>query len=243
MNKTDISYLDYTWNPITMRCTPVSEGCENCWHLAMCKRLENNSIISPEKQFIYGGIAPPEIYDRSIHKLKTPSIIGVQFMGDLFHASIPYMDILDVYDMMDEAPQHKYMVLTKREWRLVEQRHDINHLQHWSHIYHGITTENQKRLDERLFPFLRLNGKKWISFEPLLGPIGKTENLKHLDYVVIGCESGPKRRHMELSWAIDIVQQCDKAGVPVHVKQVEIEGKVSHNPEEWPEVLRRRDMI
>jgi len=62
-----------------------------------------------------------------------------------------------------------------------------------------------------------------------------------LSWLIIGCESGPNRRPMELEWAIDLVRQCDAAKVAVFVKQLPINGRVSHDPNEWPAELQRRE--
>jgi len=64
---------------------------------------------------------------------------------------------------------------------------------------------------------------------------------EELDQVIIGCESGPKRRPCKLEWIEYAVNQCDEANVPVFVKQIEIGGKVSHNPKEWPKWARRQE--
>ena len=62
------------------------------------------------------------------------------------------------------------------------------------------------------------------------------------DWVVVGAESGPRRRPMQLEWAIDLVRQCREAGVACFVKQVQINGKVSHDPADWPPELRVREL-
>jgi len=64
VNKTNIEYLDYTWNPIVMRCTPVSEGCANCWHLATADRLAKNPKVDPELRLIYEKAAGPSKHPR-----------------------------------------------------------------------------------------------------------------------------------------------------------------------------------
>jgi len=86
MNKTKIEYLTHTWNPIAMRCSPVSEGCSNCWHLALANRLAKNPMIPEDRQKAYAGGEPVLIekeLDAPLNR-KKPAIIGVQFMGDLF---------------------------------------------------------------------------------------------------------------------------------------------------------------
>ena len=117
-----------------------------------------------------------------------------------------------------------------------------------------VTAENQKYADERIPDLLRSPfAARGASIEPMLGPVYlgdylcKAWSAKHLtlgtylDQVILGCETGPGRRHTELDWMLDVAAQTLAAGVPLYVKQVEINGKVSHNPAEWPVELRRRE--
>ena len=86
MNKTGIDYLDFTWNPIAMRCAPVSEGCANCWAIETADRLSHNPKLSGEVRRAYSGLGPVLVESRLQDPLKRkkPAVIGVQFMGDLF---------------------------------------------------------------------------------------------------------------------------------------------------------------
>ena len=119
------------------------------------------------------------------------------------------------------------------------------------HVWIGVTAEDQKRADERIPLLLDTPAAvRFVSVEPMLGSIdlddfwgakpgwGEPEGI---DWVIIGCESGPHRRPMQIEWALDLVRQCKAAGVPVFVKQLSINGKVNHNPDEWPEELRVRE--
>lgn len=116
MQSTKIEYLTHTWNPFAMRCTPVSEGCANCWHLRMANRLSYNRVVSEEQAMAYGGEGPLLISKEllaPLHRIK-PSILGVQFMGDLFHETITNEQIAAVFGVMAATPQHQYVILTKR---------------------------------------------------------------------------------------------------------------------------------
>ena len=99
MNKTGIEYLDYTWNPIAMRCTPISEGCQKCWHITRAKMLTKNPVISGFAQKGYSGKYRPSFITSRLSgpaKVKKPSRIGVQFMGDLFHDDADHSDIDEI---------------------------------------------------------------------------------------------------------------------------------------------------
>lgn len=117
----------------------------------------------------------------------------------------------------------------------------------------GITAENQKAADERIPILLQIPAAvRFVILEPLLSPVdlklvddydpigGLRTNADMLDWVIAGCESGPKRRPAKLKWLRDIRDQCQEAGVPLFIKQIEVSGKVSHNMNEWPEDLRIR---
>ena len=116
MQKTNIEYLSHSWNPIAMRCTPWSRGCWNCWHLRMANRHGNNYSFCPSARKAYAGGDPWLNTDELAAPLRRrkPARIGVQFMGDLFHYSIPREWIAAIYGVMAASPQHTFFVLTKR---------------------------------------------------------------------------------------------------------------------------------
>lgn len=123
MQKTKIEYLDYTWNPIAMRCTPVTEGCKNCWHLTMANRLAHNSNIDQERRSAYAGglevLVEKELAAPGL--IKKPSRIGVQFMGDLFHEKVSDDMLLQVFNVIRANIQHhKFIILTKRPDRMAD---------------------------------------------------------------------------------------------------------------------------
>ena len=106
-------------------------------------------------------------------------------------------------------------------------------------LWIGTSVENQQQADRRIPELLRcLAAVRFLSCEPLLGPLDHQR--EPADWIIIGCESGPQRRPMNLEWAESIVEQCRGAGVACFVKQLPIDGRVSHDPAEWPEPLRVR---
>jgi len=120
---TGVEYLTATWNPIAMRCTPVSAGCDHCWHQVMAKRFAGMSQFSDEVRAAYAGEGPPVLVER---RLEQPlhwtghQIIGVQFMGDSFHPDVPEEFIWKTFAVMALTPWHTYVVLTKRADRMFE---------------------------------------------------------------------------------------------------------------------------
>nr|NIP28168.1 DUF5131 family protein [Phycisphaerae bacterium]NIU16026.1 DUF5131 family protein [candidate division Zixibacteria bacterium]NIW21377.1 DUF5131 family protein [candidate division KSB1 bacterium]NIP55642.1 DUF5131 family protein [Phycisphaerae bacterium]NIS52994.1 DUF5131 family protein [Phycisphaerae bacterium] len=123
MNKTEIPYLDYTWNPLSMRCTPIAEGCKNCWHIKFADRHKNNPNISKDRRDAFAGGKPVLIELESPLKKQEPSRIGVQFMGDLFHKKVPFGFIDEVMKIIALSlciNKHTFQVLTKRPERMLE---------------------------------------------------------------------------------------------------------------------------
>lgn len=146
---------------------------------------------------------------------KTPRVIFVNSMSDLFHEGVPLAFIEKVFGVMNRADWHQYQILTKRSARL---RELDSHLAWAHHIWMGVSVETEqfvRRIDE-----LRGTGArvKFLSLEPLLGPLPKL-NLNGIAWVIVGGESGPGARPMQEAWVTDIRDQCRKAKVPFFFKQ------------------------
>lgn len=250
MQRTKIEYLTHTWNPIVMRCSKASESCENCWHLRVCDRMRNNPIIDLSHRQIYAGFGIPTIRPDELEaplRLKKPARIGVQFMGDLFHEDVRSDQIDGVFEIMLQAPQHTYLVLTKRPRRLYDWADLTGNREEliWkTGAWIGVSCENQARADERIPILLRIPAAvRWVSLEPCLSKIdltpwlnsppgGKYEGKRKgiscsscdgmeapfLNFVIIGQETGPGARPAKAEWFIDIIEQCRAASVPVFIK-------------------------
>lgn len=196
-----------------------------------------------------------------------PRRIFVCSMGDLFHESVPFEFIGQVILKANLCEQHTFQILTKRIERCAEFCQP-NVLPVWigmntlpKNIWLGVTIELPKYKYRAEILSSIPAAVRFISFEPLLGDIGEIlltscreddtdldEFGTHIDWGIIGCESGPKRRlgdfRDEAEWhraAINIASQFRVAGLPVFVKQIPINGKVSKDMSEWPEDLRIRE--
>ena len=231
MNKTDIQYMDFSWNPIAMRCDRISIGCGNCWHLRMANRLSKNPTISGYYQKSYSGKQGPALIESRLDdplKRKKPARIGVQFMGDLGHDdTLQYWDY--ILGTMQEAFWHTYLLLTKR----IENIKKVWYLDMPENIWLGVSVSTQEDAD-RLIPILLQipAAVLWVSAEPLLeNVILKEEWLEKIGWFVIGCESGPGRRPTKITHIQRLALQCEAAGVPCFVKQAEINGKIVSMPE------------
>jgi protein gp37 len=155
---------------------------------------------------------------------KKPRRVFVCSMSDLLHENVPD-DYLDrVWDVMETEERHTFQVLTKRPARLRDylgQRPPGHPLGFESlNIWIGTSVEDAKRAEERT-PILRDTpaAVRWLSIEPLLGPIGQGLDLSGIDWVVLGGESGPHFRPMDPDWAREVRDACIEQGVPFFYKQ------------------------
>jgi protein gp37 len=148
-------------------------------------------------------------------KWKKPQNIFVNSMSDLFHENVPAEFIFRIFNVMCSADWHKYQILTKRPKRLLQ----LNPKLSWKpHIWVGVTVEEKSALHR--IDYLRSTNAqiKFISFEPLIGPIHDID-LRGIDWVIVGGESGPNARPIEPAWVMDIRDQCEANGVPFFFKQ------------------------
>jgi protein gp37 len=156
----------------------------------------------------------PQMLQLPLH-WKTPKRIFVNSMSDLFHEDVPLSYIKDVFDVMRRAHWHQFQVLTKRAERIEELSPELK----WQpNIWMGVSVENEEYLYR--IDHLRKTGAhvKFLSLEPLLGPLTKMK-LRGIDWAIVGGESGPGARHMNADWVTDIRDQCGKAGVAFFFKQ------------------------
>ncbi len=206
-----IEWTDSTWNPIT-GCTKISLGCANCYAERMSQRLR----VMGNPNYTNGfTITMHEDALELPLKWKKPQTIFVNSMSDLFHENVPDDFIFRVFEIMQRADWHCFQILTKRSERLM----DISAKLRWMpHIWMGVTVEEQNYI-YRIDHLRRTSANvKFLSLEPLLGPISNL-CLEGIDWVIVGGESGPKSRPMKKSWAIDIRNQCQEKKVPFFFKQ------------------------
>jgi len=209
--KSYIEWTESTWNPLT-GCTKVSPGCKNCYAERLSLRLK----LMGQRNYANG-------FQLTMHehmlelplRWKKPQMIFVNSMSDLFQADVPIEFIQAVFDVMRRASWHCFQILTKRSERLLQLSSQLV----WApNIWMGVSVENQDyvpRIDHLRATKAHV---KFLSLEPLLGPLHRL-NLKGIDWVIVGGESGPGARPMLQDWAIDLRNQCQKANVPFFFKQ------------------------
>lgn len=216
MASTTIEWTDVTWNPVR-GCTKISPGCKYCYAEAFATRFKGVPGHPYEL-----GFRPRLIPE----KLDEPLCWGgrrtvfVNSMSDLFQDVVPTSYVEAVLRTATLANWHTYQILTKRSRRMSRllrgQLHDFSKQ---SHIWWGVSVENRKfglpRIDD-----LRESGAavKFLSVEPLLEDIGELD-LRGIDWVIVGGESGKKARPIQESWVQAIRHQCARAGVKFFFKQ------------------------
>jgi protein gp37 len=146
---------------------------------------------------------------------KRPQTIFVNSMSDMFHQKVPREFIVRAFEVMRQAYWHRFQVLTKRAERLASLSSDIP----WSkNIWMGVSVESDSythRIDRLRDTDAAI---KFLSLEPLLGPLDDLQ-LDGIDWVIVGGESGPGARPMNVNWVTSIRDQCTTAGVPFFFKQ------------------------
>ena len=206
-----IEWTESTWNPVT-GCTKISPGCAHCYAERMAHRLR--AMGQPN----YRNGFRLTVHEHALELplgWRKPQVIFVNSMSDLFHHDVPLDFIRRTFDVMRRANWHLFQVLTKRARRLVE----LAPLLPWpDNVWMGVTVESADyvhRMDDlRLVPAV----VRFLSLEPLLGPLPGLD-LEGIDWAIVGGESGPGARPMAEVWALDLRDQCRRAGVPFFFKQ------------------------
>jgi protein gp37 len=211
MANTKIEWTESTWNPVT-GCTKVSPGCLNCYAERLAKRLR----AMGQPNYKYG-------FEVALHEQtlaiplswKKPRMIFVNSMSDLFHESVPIEFIKEIFDVMRRASWHQFQILTKRSKRLIE----INDVIDWpDNVWMGVSVENEDYLS-RIDHLRVVNAKiKFLSFEPLLGPVNSL-SFQDIHWVIVGGESGPKARLIKEEWVINLRNKCKSDNIPFFFKQ------------------------
>jgi protein gp37 len=211
MSKTLIQWTHSSWNPVT-GCDHVSPGCDHCYAERMAHRLQAMGVAKYRHGFKV--TLHPDILDQPLH-WKTPRLIFINSMSDLFHPDIPLGFVRQVFDTIKRAHWHQFQLLTKRSKRLVRLSGKLD----WPpNLWMGVTVELRDYL-YRIDDLRRTPATiKWLSLEPLLGDLGEV-NLSGIDWAVVGGESGPGARPMKRQWVTCLRAQCRHQHVPFFFKQ------------------------
>lgn len=213
--KSTIEWTDTTWNPVT-GCTKVSKGCDNCYAERFSERFRGVAGHPFETGFDL-TLRPERI--RQPLTWKRPRMVFVNSMSDLFHKKIPSSYIGSVFEAMEEAHWHVFQVLTKRSSLLrkfVNARYGADKAP--AHIWLGVSIEDRSALVRLKHLQEAQASVKFVSFEPLVGPIGKVD-LTGIHWAIAGGESGPRARPVDPLWVRELRDQCLEFGVAFFFKQ------------------------
>jgi protein gp37 len=210
-----IEWTDSTWNPVT-GCTKISRGCDNCYAERFSERFRGVA----EHPFSSGfdlTLRPERIQQPLIWR--RPRMIFVNSMSDLFHKDVPRQFIDSVFRTMEHADWHVFQILTKRSSLMrnyLQTRYGTGRGP--KHIWCGVSIEDAQA-KSRLTQLRDTPAAiRFLSLEPLLGPLGQL-NLAGIDWVIVGGESGPRARPMQVEWAREVRDQCVRQRVAFFFKQ------------------------
>jgi protein gp37 len=247
MSKTKIEWTQQTWNP-SAGCTKVSSGCKNCYAEVMAKRQKAMGTVGYENGFLFSTV-PSRL--NVPFKRKKPTVFFVNSMSDIFHENMPEDYLNQIFNVIEQTPQHTYQILTKRAERMYDyfSKRPVP-----SNVLLGVTVENKQQGLPRIDKLRHIKAKVlFLSVEPLLEDLGKI-NLKNIDWVIVGGESGNKARPIEKEWIVNIKQQCETEGIAFFFKQwgtwgedkvkrkkilngKELDGKIW---QQFPEIIEQR---
>jgi protein gp37 len=242
---TAIEWTDATWNPVT-GCTKISAGCDHCYAERFSERFRGVRGHPFERGFDLQ--LRPERLQQPLH-WRESRMIFVNSMSDLFHKQVPFDYVDRVFETMKQAHWHQFQVLTKRSSRL---RNYINARYQGDsappHIWLGSSVEDGTK-KSRIRHLREANaGIRFLSIEPLIGPMGKID-LDGIHWVIVGGESGPQARSMQPEWVREVRDQCKAAKVPFFFKQWgglrpksggrELDGR---EWSEWPKPQKKADL-
>ena len=224
MSETDIEWTDATWNPVA-GCSVMSAGCTNCYAMQMARRLEAMGLEKYKgltrrsgSRTVWKGIVHEDHNSLDIPvRWKKPRKIFVNSMSDLFHPSVSSEFISKVWSVMEQTPRHSYQILTKRPDRMAELS-GSELLAKLPNVWLGTSVEDE-RVAYRIAELRKVPAViRFISFEPLIGPVGFVD-LTEVDWAIVGGESGPRARPIREAWIDEIHDACRHHGTAFFFKQ------------------------
>lgn len=211
MKTTKIEWTEKVWNP-SIGCNKVSSGCKFCYAEVFANRLKAMGMEDYKDGFKF-KILPYRLEEP--FKIKKPTKFFVNSMSDLFQEEMPFEYLDMIFDVIRKTPQHIYQILTKRDEIMLDyfsgNEVPIN-------AWLGVSVENAT-FKTRINSLRKIKAKiRFVSFEPLIGPVGKL-NLKGIHWAIVGGESGQKARPIKKEWIEEIFNQCQEHNVAFFFKQ------------------------
>jgi protein gp37 len=248
MSQTSIEWATHVWNPVT-GCSRVSPGCAHCYALTYAGRLK---AMGQEKYQRDGGRGSGPGFGVTLHEAeleaptrwRKPRRVFVNSMSDLFHEEVPFSFISQVLDVIADAEQHDFLILTKRPERVLDFFQAETPHEGWygfpDNVWMGVSIENRRFVQRadilRDIPALT----RFISAEPLLGPLlnelgyperdgrawrwedgylGPSLSLEYIDWLIVGGESGPDHRPIDEWWVRELRDEAERTGTAFFFKQ------------------------
>src|SRR5438876_3324853 len=207
-DRSTIEWTDATWNPVR-GCTKISPGCAHCYAETFAERFRGVPGHPYEQGFDL-RLVPEKLAEPL--KWKSPRMVFVNSMSDLFHEDVPDDYVRQVVRVMQMANWHTYQVLTKRSERLCDLlRTRLAEATGEPRIWWGVSVENRKHGLPRVEDLRTAPAKvRFLSIEPLLEDLGPI-NLDGIHWVIVGGESGAGARPMEKAWVVSVRDQCAQA--------------------------------
>jgi protein gp37 len=239
--KSGIEWTEATWNPVT-GCSKVSPGCAHCYAETLSHRFGWTPKAWTPDNAEENVQLRPERLDQPLRWSK-PRVIFVNSMSDLFHELVPLEYIWEVFDVMAQADQHVFQILTKRHERLA----NLAGLIDWpENVWIGVSIENNRWV-ERADALREVPAAvRFISAEPLLGPLDQLD-LTDIDWLIAGGESGAHHRPVREEWLLDLRDRCAWSEVAFFFKQwgghTSKAGGRQLDGREWSEMPRRRSAL
>jgi protein gp37 len=209
--QSSIEWTEATWNPVT-GCTKISPGCKFCYAKRMADRLQ--AMGQPRYRDGFAVRLQEDLVELPLH-WKRPRIVFVNSMSDLFHKQIPDEFILRCFRTMNAANWHTFQELTKPPERAAGLATKID----WTpNIWLGASVESPEYAWRSTTLSAIPSAIRFLSVEPLLAPIPNLP-LENIDWAIVGGESGPGARAMDISWVRELRDQCVHRKVPFFFKQ------------------------
>jgi protein gp37 len=238
--KSQIAWTHSTFNP-WMGCTKVSDECAHCYaekDLACRMKGVRWGDSQPRRIMAESNWSKPYAWDRKAARTGQEWRVFCGSLCDVLDDYAPDTERQRLFETSLETPHLTWLLLTKRErnFHLLPTELPAN-------VWVGVTAGKQEHLVRRVDALKNVNAAvRFVSFEPALGPLDLSF-LKpgELDWLICGCESGSRRRGMEIEWARSAREQCAKLGVAFYMKQLKIDGEVTSDLSRFPKDLRVRE--
>lgn len=216
MANSKIEWTDTTWNPVR-GCTKISPGCTHCYAETFAERFRGVPGHPYEQGFDLRFV-PEKLLEPL--RWRSPKMIFVNSMSDLFHEDVPDDYICRVAEVMRQADWHTYQVLTKRAERMAQLLHTkLMFAAECSHVWWGVSVENRQHgLPRVRYLQSAPAGLRFLSVEPLLESLGSID-LSGIHWVIVGGESGAGARPVKGEWVRELRGQCQREGVAFFFKQ------------------------